>query len=434
MPLPDPLAIEPLSGPLDATVTLPGSKSLTNRALVCAALAEGDSTVRGALRAEDTEAMVDGLVALGVVVDPDWTREVVRVQGCAGRPPSEVAVVDARLSGTTSRFLLPLAALGAGARRVDGANRLRARPMEPVIDALRTLGAAVHEVAEPGHLPVDVTGGTLEGGAVSLSGDVSSQFLSALLLVAPVLPRGLDLRVTTELVSRPYVDMTCAVMHAFGVEVRCEGDQRWVVEPQAYVGTAYEVEPDASAASYAFAAAAITGGSVRVDGLGLDSLQGDLGFVDLLAQMGARVERTDLATTVRGTGHLVGIEADLSQMSDTAQTLAVVAAFATGPTRVSGIGFIRRKETDRIHAVVTELQRAGVDARAEPDGFTVWPGTPRPAIIQTYDDHRMAMAFSLLGLRAAGIQIADPSCVAKTFPGYWAMLDGLRSAGRVNPS
>jgi 3-phosphoshikimate 1-carboxyvinyltransferase len=434
VPLPDPLPIQPLAGPVDAVVELPGSKSITNRALVCAALADGESILVNVLRADDTEAMVEGLAALGVAILADERTERLTVRGCAGRPMADVAMVDARLSGTTSRFLLPVAALGDGTRRVDGANRLRARPMGPALDALRALGADVRDVGAPGHLPVELTGGSLIGGEVALSGDLSSQFLSGLLLAGPAMPAGLTVHLTTDLVSRPYVDMTVAVMAAFGVTVEHPDERTWAVESQPYRATTFTIEPDASAASYAFAAAAVTGGTVRVDGLGTDSLQGDLAFVDLLERMGAEVDRTATSTTVRSTGQLRGIEADLSQISDTAQTLAVVAAFADGPTRVTGIGFIRGKETDRIHAVVTELQRAGLDAVDEPDGFVVHPGEVQPATIETYDDHRMAMAFALLGLRVSGIRIADPDCVGKTFPGYWAMLDSLRRPDRVLPS
>jgi 3-phosphoshikimate 1-carboxyvinyltransferase len=245
---------------------------------------------------------------------------------------------------------------------------------------------------------------------------------------------GLTIHLEGDLVSQPYVDMTVAVMAAFGVVVDRPGPRTWRVEPQTYRGTEYHVEPDASAASYALAIPAIVGGSVRVEGLGTASLQGDIGFADLLGRMGARVEWADTSVAVHGTGELHGIEADLSQMSDTAQTLAVVAAFADSPSRLTGIGFIRRKESDRIGDVVTELRRAGIDAEEEPDGLVVRPAPVRPATIETYDDHRMAMSFALLGLRAPGIRIADPGCVAKTFPGYWAMLDGLRAGGRVLPS
>lgn len=430
----DPMPIVPAGGALDAVVRVPGSKSITNRALVCAGLAAGRSTLTGALQADDTEAMVDGLQALGVAVERHWERDLLVVDGAGGRPVADVALVDARLSGTTSRFLLPLAALGDGLRRVDGQGRLRERPMGPALDALRALGAEITEVAGPGRLPVEVVGGTLAGGEVAISGDVSSQFLSGLLLTAPAMRTGIVVRVTTELVSRPYADMTVAVMAAFGVRVDQPDDRTWIVEPQPYVAVDYAVEPDASAASYCFAAAAIAGGQVTVEGLGSPSLQGDLGFVDVLESMGAEVERGPDRTTVRRSGRLRGIEVDMSQISDTAPTLAVVAAFAEGHTRVTGIGFIRGKETDRIGAVVAELRRAGIDAVEEADGFRVEPGPVRPATITTYDDHRMAMSFALLGLVAPGIEISDPGCVAKTFPAFWSLLADLRSTAEPSSS
>jgi 3-phosphoshikimate 1-carboxyvinyltransferase len=264
------------------------------------------------------------------------------------------------------------------------------------------------------------------GGEVTVRGDVSSQFLSGLLLAGPAMRTGLVVRLVGELVSQPYVRLTEQVMAAFGVVVGRPDDRTWVVEPQTYRATELAIEPDASAASYAFAAAALLESTVHVPGLGTTAQQGDVAFVDLLADMGAEVRRDAEATTVRGTGHLVGIEVDMAQISDTAQTLAVVAAFAAGSSRVTGIGFVRGKETDRIGAVVAELRRLGLDATEEPDGFTVVPGPIRPGTVQTYGDHRMAMAFALVGLRAPGIQIADPGCVAKTFPGFWHLLDGLR--------
>jgi 3-phosphoshikimate 1-carboxyvinyltransferase len=310
--------------------------------------------------------------------------------------------------------------------------------MGPSIHALRQLGVTVVEAGAPGHLPVDLSQGPAAGGEVEVAGDASSQFLSGLLLAGPAMRTGLTLRVDGPLVSAPYVEMTTAVMAAFGVDVTRPDATTWAVAPQSYRGTRYRIEPDASAASYAFAAAAMVGGRVRVEGLSPASLQGDVAFVDLLERMGAQVERSSSAITVTGTGALRGIEADLSQISDTAQTLAAVAVFAEGPTRLTGIGFIRHKETDRIGNVVAELRRAGIGAEEEADGFVVHPGDAKPTTIETYHDHRMAMAFALLGLRSPGIRISDPGCVAKTFPGYWAMLQGLRdgggSTGRVLPS
>lgn len=426
MPLPDPFPIEPLAGGFDVVVTLPGSKSITNRALVCAALAEGTSTLTNALYADDTEAMVEGLRSLGVEVEADWPAGRLVVAGTDGRPLADVGLVDARQSGTTSRFLLPVAGLGDGRRRVDAANRMRERPMDEVIDALRALGAVVHDVGAPGHLPVEVEGGTLAGGEVAVRGDVSSQFLSGLLLASPATPAGLTAHLIGHLVSQPYVALTEQVMASFGVTVKRPDDRTWVVAPQRYRATEYAIEPDASTASYAFAAAALLGGRVTVAGLGSAALQGDVQFVAVLADMGATVEQDEWSTTVTGTGSLHGVQVDMAQISDTAQTIAVLAAFADSPTTITGIGFIRGKETDRIGAVVAELRRLGIEASEDADGLTVHPGPMHAATVQTYDDHRMAMSFALAGLRVRGIRIADPSCVAKTFPAYWQLLAELR--------
>ncbi|MHB1138370.1 MAG: 3-phosphoshikimate 1-carboxyvinyltransferase [Microthrixaceae bacterium] len=425
--LPDVLEVAPLTGPLDARVRPPGSKSVTNRALVCAALAHGTTTLRGVLVADDTEAMLQCLHGLGVPLRLDRGAGVVEIEGNRGRFPEEGALLDARMSGTTSRFIAPVAALGGSTVVLDGAPQLRGRPMGELFDALRTLGAGITPLGEPDHLPVQIDGRGLEGGTLRVRGDVSSQFLSALLLSAPEMRRGLEVEVVTELVSRPYVELTLDVMAGFGAASSWQGEDRIRVEGAGYRSpTTFDVEPDASAASYFFAAAALCGGSVTVEGLGTGSQQGDVAFVDALQRMGAGVERGADHVTVTGTGELQGIEIDMSDISDTAQTLAVLAPFASSPTRVTGIGFIRHKETDRVGAVVTELSRLGVDAREEPDGFVIHPGTPTGGVVQTYEDHRMAMSFALIGLRVPGIRIAEPSCVAKTFPGFWQALDGLR--------
>jgi 3-phosphoshikimate 1-carboxyvinyltransferase len=292
--------------------------------------------------------------------------------------------------------------------------------MGPVLDALRHLGAEVVEEGEPGCLPVTIVGGA-RGGPVELPGHVSSQFLSGLLLAGPLFPDGVDVDLTTPLVSVPYVEMTRSVMRSFGASV--EGT---TVPPGAYAAASYVIEPDASAAAYFLAAAAITGGRVTVAGLGRTALQGDVGFAGVLERMGSSVEDGESGLTVRGTGRLAGITVDLRHLSDTAQTLAAVAVFAEGPTTVTGIGFIRGKETDRIADTVRELRRCGIEAAEDEDGFTIHPGRPVPARVETYDDHRMAMSFALLGLRVPGIEIADPGCVAKTYPGFFSDLDQLR--------
>lgn len=419
--------VEPLATPPDTEIAVPGSKSLTNRALVTAALAEGVSHLTGVLAADDTDAMVGALRSLGIAVDTDAEAATATVTGCAGRLPAGPAAVDVRLSGTTARFVAPLLAAGAGSYTIDGGAPFRARPMGPTFAALRELGADVTPLGDradgvPARIDVD----RVHGGRLEVGGDVSSQFLSGLLLAAPAVPGGLEVAVDGPLVSVPYVHLTLATMAAFGVEVAWPDDGVFRVPAATYRATRYAVEPDASAASYLLGAAAITGGRVRVRGLGTGALQGDARFADVLAAMGAEVHRDADGIEVRGTGHLRGIEVDLADLSDTAQTLAAVAVFADGPTRVTGIGFIRRKETDRIAAVVTELRRCGIDAEEEDDGFVVHPGTPTPATVETYDDHRMAMSFALLGLRVPGIAIADPGCVAKTFPDYFATLDRLR--------
>src|SRR5581483_12000328 len=356
--------IEPVTGPVHATVRVPGSKSITNRALVCAALASGTSVLDGALRADDVDAMIDCLSALGIPVSV--AGEQVRVTGCAGKPPAWEATLDARLSGTTARFIGPVAAIGHGRFVLDGAPPLRRRPMAPLVSALRSLGVDLEETAEPGHLPVVIHASGVRGGRVALAGDISSQFVSGLLMAAPCFDLGVEIALTTELVSEPYVAMTRAVMAAFGV-----ASDGLTVPPGQYHGTAYAIEPDASAASYFFAAAVVCGGEVRVEGLGRESLQGDLAFVDVLARMGADVHQDATATTVRGTGTLHGVTVDLRHLSDMVPTLAAVAAFADSPTRITGVGFIRGKESDRIAATVAELRRCGVAAHAEPDGLTV---------------------------------------------------------------
>lgn len=415
------MLIEPLSGPIDADVVVPGSKSITNRALVAAALADGVTELAGVLDADDTQAMLGVIGALGAGIEQrDATTYSITGTGGALTPgPREI---DVRMSGTTARFATPLAARGTGVYIIDGAPEMRARPMGETVRALRELGVTI----APESLPLNLRGG-FDGGTLTLAADVSSQFASGMLLASPGTSKGLTLDLQGEVVSRPYLDMTCAVMRAFGAEVTQPSANRFEVTPgHGYTAADYMIEPDASAASYFFAAAAVSGGRVRIAGLGSNALQGDVDFVEVLAQMGADVTIESDAIEVQGTGRLSGIDVDMSQISDTAQTLAAIAPFAEGPVRVTGIDFIRRKETDRVAAVVTELQRMGIEAVEEEDGFLIHPGIPQPATIETYHDHRMAMSFAITGLMAPGIEIADPDCVNKTFPTYWDVLDTLR--------
>lgn len=433
------LEIEPLDAAPDAVVRLPGSKSITNRAVLCAALAEGETRIEGALFADDTEAMFTALGALGADLDLDPAGSAVTVRGAGGLPdPGKAAgsggaagevAIDARMSGTTSRFLAPVAAAGGRPVVLDGHPQLRTRPFGDLVDGLRGLGVEVEAPAGPGRLPLRIAG-PMRRHETAVAVGRSSQFLSGLMLAAPLTAAGLTLHLAGDGVSRPYVEMTAAVMEAFGAHVETAPDRIRVAGGGYRSPGRYRVEPDATAASYFWAAAAVTGGTVRVAGLGLSSQQGDVGFASVLGRMGCTTAAGDGGLAVTG-GPLRGIEADLAEMSDTAPTLAVVAAAADGPTAVSGIGFIRAKESDRIGAVVTELRRCGVDAAEGPDGFTVTPRqAPAGALIRTYDDHRLAMAFSVLGLVAGGMRIENPGCVDKTFPGFYRALDSLRACGR----
>ncbi len=424
------LSIAPLASPPDTTVVLPGSKSITNRALVTAALANGVTRLSSALFADDTLAMIDGLGALGVSCVPNSADGSITVEGCGAEfKESGEALVNARRSGTTSRFLMPVAALRNASTVIDGDRQLRGRPMDHQIDALRELAVSVEELGRRGRLPVRVQG-PISGRECSIEGHASSQFASGLLLAGGV--AGLSVKLAADPVSWPYLEMTIAVMRAFGAQVGIaepdsSADGRVLTVGGNYEspGT-YRIEPDASTASYFLAAAAITGGHVRIEGLGRSSIQGDVAFADVLSEMGAEVEVGDDSIEVFG-GELRGVDIDLRHISDTAPTLAVVAAFASGITNVSGIGFVRHKESDRVAGVVTELNRCGIEAAETDDGFVVRPsGPPTAAAFETYQDHRMAMAFALIGLVVQGVSVCDPGCVAKTFPGYFGALEQLR--------
>jgi 3-phosphoshikimate 1-carboxyvinyltransferase len=422
------VSITPVTRPIQGSVRPPGSKSITNRALVLAALANGTSTLTGVLDSQDTRVMVESLRRLSVGVTHDAAKCEAIISGCAGRPSAASAELWLENSGTSIRFLTGVACLGHGRYRLDGNARMRERPIGELCEALNVLGGNV--VCEPsnGCPPVVVTGSGLPGGTAHVGAEKSSQFLSALLMAAPCAQRPVGLVLRGGLVSEPYVEMTIRMMDAFGVAVDQSESGRYRIVPSPYRATDYAIEPDASAASYFFAAAAITGGTVTVEGLSRESLQGDVNFVKLLAQMGCDVRWGDASITVIGKP-LHGIDVDMNEISDTAQTLAAVASFATGLTRIRNVAHIRHKETDRISAVATELRRLGIGVDEHPDGLTIHPGPILPATIATYDDHRMAMSFALIGLKVPGIHIADPECTAKTYPRFFDDLDALCRGG-----
>jgi 3-phosphoshikimate 1-carboxyvinyltransferase len=423
--LPDPLPIEP-RGPIEGRVRPPGSKSLTNRALLIAALAAGDSRLAGALESDDTVAMRQGLAQLGCHVDAAGDPWSVTGQGGKLRAPH--TPLDCQNSGTTARFLTAAACLAEGPVVIDGDARMRERPIEDLVHALERLGARLEIQGEEGCPPVRVAGGGLLGGRAEIDARRSSQFVSAVLLAAPYAKNDVELVLTDDiLISRPYVDLTLQVMRAFGADAdwTSEGHLR-VNAGKTYAGRDYAIEPDASAAAYPLCAAAITRGRIVVEGFALDSIQADLALLPILEQMGCTVERTSEAITLEGPeGPLRAIDVDLNDLPDAALALAVVCLFADGPSQIRNVGSLRIKETDRLEALETELSRLGARAHATPDALRIEPGPLRGARIRTYRDHRMAMAFSLAGLRVPGVSIQDPGCVAKTWPDYFSMFEDL---------
>ena len=431
----DVLELAPVTRPVVGTARVPGSKSITNRALLIAALADGPSTLTGALFSDDTRYMAAALNQLGIQVVGDEIAASFTVQGGAGVIPATSADLFVGNSGTSMRFLAAAVALGHGTYRLDGVPRMRERPIQPLLEALNQLGADAVSEAGNGCPPVRIVAGGLRGGQATMAGNLSSQYLTGLLMAAPYAREGVTISIEGELVSTPYIEITVDVMDAFGVEaeIDTEGWRRFHVAPgQRYRGRIYHIEPDASNASYFFAAAAITGGEVRVEGLGIDALQGDLDFVDVLEAMGAEVAMSEGETVVRGPrdGVLRGGDFDFSAIPDTAQTLAAIAPFADGPVTIRGIAHNRLKETDRIAAVARELRKLGQEVEELPDGMTIHPRPIIPADIETYDDHRMAMSFGVLALRAPGVRILDPECVAKTFPDYFDRLIAIAGTER----
>jgi 3-phosphoshikimate 1-carboxyvinyltransferase len=386
----------------------------------------------GALDCEDTRVMVQALRALGVAVEHDAPAAVIRVRGCGGTIPADAARLEVANSGTSLRFLTAMVATGRGTFHLDGSPRMRQRPVADLLAALNGLGAEARSDLGTGCPPVTIRAGGLDGGYAFVKGDVSSQFLSGLLMALPYAKDTTTVEVQGRLVSQPYVAMTLAVMEEFGVTIGNRKFRRFSVRPARYRGRDFAIEPDASAASYFLALAAITGGTIGVEGIGGTSLQGDTAFADILEYMGCSVARTPGRTTVTG-GPLRGVDVDMNALSDTVMTLAVVALFADGVSRIRNVAHIRHKESDRIAALAAELRKLGAEVEELPDGLVIDPPPPGRLLgarIATYDDHRMAMSFAIAGWRVPGVTILDPGCVAKTYPAFWDDLDRLRGAAR----
>ncbi len=418
--------IQPVLHPLDATVCVPGSKSLTNRVLVVASLAGGKTRITNALFSDDSLYLSKALQALGFAVQLDEANREIIVTGADGLIPAKSAELFIGNAGTAARFLTAFLALGHGSYTLDGNARMRQRPIGDLASALGQLGASVE--TSDGFPPMRITSAALMGGKAKLAGNISSQFLSALLMVAPYARQPVEIEVPAGLNSKPYVDLTLSVMREFGISVQRDGYRRFCIPLGCYRSRdEFVIEPDASSASYFFAAPALCGGCVCVSGLARSSAQADLALLGILEQMGCIVRASAGSIEVEGTGSLRGVDVDLSDSPDIAQTLGAIAPFASTPTRIRGIATARLKETDRVRATCVELDRLGVRVEEHADGMTIHPCQAiRPANISTYDDHRMAMAFSLIGLRVPGIAIENPGCVSKTFPAFFQVLESLR--------
>ncbi len=440
-PLPDILAVRPFTRPARGGVALPGSKSLTNRALLLSALCDGTVTLTGALFSEDTRIMAEALRRLGFGVEEDEASHRIRVEGRGGRIPAAEAELFTGLAGTAARFLTALCASAkGGVYRIDGVAQMRRRPMRGLLEALRALGADIRCTGEEGFLPIEIRASGLRGGPVSIDASESSQMLSALLMVAPLAERAV---VATPVggLRMPFVRMTLRQMAQFGV-AGASGDEACgslAVDPAGYRSPgAYPVEPDATAASYFAALALVAGGSLRLDGLvrADRSLQGDVRFLDVLAKCGAVVQDDDdgISVSFAPFGRRRGVSHDFSGFSDTFLTLAAIAPLLEGPTRILGISHTRRQETDRVAGMATELRRLGQEVVETEDSLEIRPRPLRKGVtVETHGDHRFAMSFAILGCRdvrgdgTPWLSIGDPACSAKTFPGFFGLLDSVRA-------
>lgn len=423
---PHEMAVVPLDR-VDADVIIPGSKSYTNRAIVIGALAEGTTVLQHALIAEDTTYLIDAVQQFGRArVSIDEALDQVTIVRDAGELVAPQAPVFMGNAGTPIRCLTSYASLAGGTSVITGDKRMQQRPIQDLIDALQQLGVPVRTTAGTGCPPVEVTGPGLRGGRARIRGSVSSQYTTSILLAAPYAQRDVELEIMDGLTSKPYINMTLAIMDAFGVEVERDGYSWFGVHVgQRYQAHTYRVEPDASNMSYFLAAAAILGGRVRVPGIDMASFQGDVQFVTVLQRMGCTVNAGHGFIELHG-GSLRGIDVDMNWMPDLVPTLAVVAAFAEGTTHITNIANLRIKECDRIAALETELRKMGIHATSTADSLTIHGDTPRAAAIDTYNDHRIAMSFAVAGLRTPGVVIRNPDCVAKSFPTFWQVFNGLR--------
>jgi 3-phosphoshikimate 1-carboxyvinyltransferase len=406
-----------------AEVTVPGSKSYTHRMLIAAGLSNGPCRLKNSLESEDTGITLETMRKLGVKIEKDDNH--IDIHGKMGSLGACQETLNLGNSGTSMRLLTAAVALGRGNYVLTGSQRMQQRPMQDLIDGLHQMGVKCSAVKNNGCPPIEMAAAQIQGGTVNLNCSLSSQFLSALLLIAPYAKNDTEIVVTRGPVSRPYIDITLDVMQKFGVTVVREDYDRFnIAAGQTYQAGSYMVEPDCSQAGYFWAAAAITGATIRVKDIVADSRQGDIRFVDILAAMGCKISRDSKGISVTG-GPLTAIEADMADMPDLVPTLAVIAAFARGTTIIKNVAHLKGKESNRLDATVRELTKMGIDARSSESALQICGAEPHGAEIETYDDHRIAMSFAVAGLRIPDIVIKDEDCVAKSFPDFWQKLEAL---------
>ena len=410
---------------LDVTVKIPGSKSYTQRALIIASLAEGKSFLRNPLISEDTKYLMDALRSLGadiLLADKD-----IILTGTGGNIQNPGKKLYLGNNGTALRFLTTVVSLGTGNFILDGSNRLRERPVKPLLDALRILGVDCAGTDKSGYPPVIIQGGNFQGGKTIFTNAESSQYISSVLITSPYARNGVEIELLGMTFSMPYIDMTIEIMKHFGVEVVMKGKNEYTVRaPQKYMGERYLIESDVSSASYFFLAAALCEGKVRVLNVNPNTLQGDIGFLEIMKKLGCHITRgIDWVEVAGGQLHQGNSQFDMSDMPDMVPTLAVLSAFRHGQTIINNISHLRLKESNRIEALVTELNRTGIETKELEDGLVINGGTPHGAEIETYNDHRIAMSFAIAGLVTKGIKIKNKKCVNKSFPEFWDVLDTL---------
>ncbi len=416
-------SIYPLDKPVQASVKVPGSKSYTNRTLVVAALANGITIISGASDANDTRILIKLLDRLGVeIVERDG---VIEVRGNGGKFEEFNGVLNVEDAGTVMRFLTALCCLVPGEITLGGSDRMNQRPIKELVSGLKKLGAEITYTENDGFPPVKINGGSINGGPVHINGSVSSQFISALLMIAPLLTRDTEVHITGEQVSEPYINMTLAVMKQFGIEADKSEMYYSINANQQYQSCKFQVEGDASSASYLFAIAALSQSKIEVANLSGKSLQSDIRFADILEKMGCKVDRSFCSIAVTGCKELKAIKINMQDMPDTAQTLAVLAAFARGETVITGLRTLQHKESKRLTVLEKELSKMGVKCEAGNDYIKISGGNPKGAVIETYYDHRMAMAFAVAGVKIPGMIIESPQVVKKSFPSFWETLKSI---------